>query len=561
MLPQPQYFTLGELFSQRLFRIPRYQRAYSWHRKQRNDMFNDIENLKENPEGFHFMATVVGLRSDKRIIGADLHNVIDIVDGQQRLTTLVLLLKAIEQKLECSQPDDARDLQRLLVKGDDLSLILLQTNHDSSNYCANYLRLGDAPCAEEAQTLADRELLNAISDCKSFVDDKWDNPMELLTIVKNQLHFIFHEIEDEAAVYTVFEVLNNRGLYVSWVDRLKSRLMSVAFEDNQGNSDEHINELHQIWGDIYQTVGLQQGLSTEALRFGATLTSSTPLSKPLGEEGAVRNFTEQVGTSTSETLRVSRWLLNVTKAVDKFWGDMQGSRKAVTEISQARLLAIAIILSDFSESEKTNLLNEWEKMTFRIFGLLNKDARTGVGNYVRLARDIQSNSELSGDDILEKIKELGVSYSIAALLNQPEDINWYEGWETELRYLLFRYEEHLAEQQGQMFDNEQWRRIWEDSPSRSIEHIFPQSKGSQVPLKAGQEGIFVHRLGNLLLLEPGLNSTLGDKDPEVKAPCYRQTGLFSARDVAQMIEKRGWGADQIKEREQRMIEWIREKWG
>lgn len=272
MLPQPQYLTLGELLSQRLFRIPRYQRAYSWHRKQRTDMFNDIEDLKENPEGFHFMATVVGLRSDQRIIGPDRHSVIDIVDGQQRLTTLVLLLKAIERKLECSQPDEARDLQRLLVKGDDLTLILLRTNHDSG-YCTNYLRLGEAPCPEEGQTLADRELLNAISDCKSFVDN-WNDPMGLLTIVKNQLHFIFHEIQEEAAVYTVFEVLNNRGLYVSWVDRLKSRLMSVAFEENKGNSDEHIQELHQIWGDIYQTVGLQQGLSTDHL-----LHSVSPLAR------------------------------------------------------------------------------------------------------------------------------------------------------------------------------------------------------------------------------------------------------------------------------------------
>ena len=180
---------------------------------------------------------------------------------------------------------------------------------------------------------------------------------------------------------------------------------------------------------------------------------------------------------------------------------------------------------------------------------------------MRLAREIQNTPELGANDILNKIKDLGVSYGIEALLNQPEDINWYEGWETELRYLLFRYEEHLAEQQGQRFDNEQWRRIWEDSPSRSIEHIFPQSKGSQSPLETGQESISVHRLGNLLLLPPGLNSKLGNKDSEEKAPCYRQTGLFSAADVAQTIEEQGWGTDQIKERERRMIKWIREKWG
>ena len=196
-----------------------------------------------------------------------------------------------------------------------------------------------------------------------------------------------------------------------------------------------------------------------------------------------------------------------------------------------------------------------------LIGLLDKDARTGVGNYVRLAREIWNNPELSANDILDKIQDIGALYRIDDLLDQPEDTNWYEGWETELRYLLFRYEEDLAERQGQRFDNEQWRRIWEDSPSRSIEHIFPQSKGSQDPSRGSQEGIYVHRLGNLLLLPPGLNSKLGNKDPEDKAPCYRQTGLFSAADVARTINEYGWEADQIKEREQQMITWIREKWG
>ena len=114
---QPDYLTLDDLLSRRLFRIPHYQRAYSWQRKQRNDMFSDLENLKGNSEGFHFMATVVGLSRDKVIIKPNLYNVIDIVDGQQRLTTLVILLKGIERKLACSQPDHARDLQKLLVKG------------------------------------------------------------------------------------------------------------------------------------------------------------------------------------------------------------------------------------------------------------------------------------------------------------------------------------------------------------------------------------------------------------------------------------------------------------
>ena len=560
---QPNYFPLDDLLSRRLFRIPHYQRAYSWQHKQRHDMFEDIKQLKDKSEdSFHFMATVVGLRRDTRSISSNRYNIIEIVDGQQRLTTLVLLLKAIEKKLDCSVPAEerlARDLRELLVKPDDASLILLQTNHDRSQYFANFLRSGDYPPVQEAQTLSDRELLSAIHECESFVDSWGDQRIELAGIIKNQLMFIFHEIDDEAAVYTVFEVLNNRGLYVSWLDRLKSMLMSVAFENDESNRDEHIKELHDIWGKIYEAIGLRQGLSTEALRFGATLKSPSQISKPLGEEQAVGTLRNQC-ESTAKAIKVSNWLLKVTKAIDKFLEHAGNSREAVRRISQARLLAVAIILRNFSSDQEQKLLNQWERTTFRIFGLCGKDARTRVGHYVRLGWDILKDTELNADDVLNRIKNIseGKDYSIESILNQLKNSNCYEEWEDELRYLLFRYEEYLADQSGQTFSNEQWNRIWQTSAARSIEHILPQSKGSQI--EGDKEGIFVHRLGNLLLLPPNLNSQLRDRDPEEKAEAYIDTGLLIAKEVGQTIRQSGWGAEQVQEREKRLLEWIRSEW-
>ena len=241
---KPEYLSLNGLLKDRLFRIPPYQRAYSWQAKQRKDMFKDIKELHGNDQNIHFMGTVVGLRRGTRRIVSDEYNMIDVVDGQQRLTTIVLLLKTIERKLNRSnaiQEQLAREIQKLLVKQDAASLILLQTNHDASQFFANFLRNGTCPPVSDAQTLADRELLSAMHACSSFVDkcvDEWDNQIDLLAIIKNQLKFIFHEINDESTVYTVFDVLNNRGLHVSWMDRLKNMLMKVAFEDNQGNSSE-----------------------------------------------------------------------------------------------------------------------------------------------------------------------------------------------------------------------------------------------------------------------------------------------------------------------------------
>ena len=565
---RPEYYTLDELLTKRLFRIPRYQRAYSWRAKERKDMFDDIERLKgkgiDNDDNVHFMSTVVGLRRMPRTIVTDQYFEIEVVDGQQRLTTLVLLLKAVEQKLDRSVPDEnqlAQDLRELLVKRDDVSLILLQMNHDRSQYFANFLRHGTCPAVSEARTVADRELLTAISECMEFVD-RWADRIELLRILKNQLTFIFHEIDNEFAVYTVFEVLNNRGLNVSWFDRLKSMLMSIAFEDNEGNSSEHIDELHQIWGNIYETMGTDQGLSKECLTFGATLKSPTLISKPLGEKDAVETLIAQTNRTASGAIMISNWLLMVTEAANYVLNNMGPRRKAVTKISQARLLAVAIILRDFTDNEKEMLLDQWEKTSFRIYCLCRKDARTGVGDYVRLAREITIVTDLNVASISERLAKIsyGKDHDIESAVRQLSQSNCYHRWEDQLRYVLFRYEEHLAEQQGQTFDNEQWDRIWQRSAAQSIEHILPQSRGSQEPLE-NKEGVFVHRLGNLLLLRPGLNSQLNDLEAEAKVESYIRTGLFIATEVARTIERDGWGIEQIEEREQRLLNWIRCKWG
>ena len=561
---KPEYLSLDKLLAKRLFRIPHYQRAYSWEHEHREAMLQDIAKLRDNQENFHFMSTVVGLRGRTTTIVTDQYTEIEVVDGQQRLTTLVLLLKTIERKLDCTVPVEqrlAQELRELLVKQDDLSLILLQTNHDRSQYFADFLRSGAFPSVESAQILADRELLRAIDQCNTFVEE-WGDRIELLRIIKNQLTFIFHEIDDKAAVYTVFEVLNNRGLHVSWLDRLKNMLMSIAFEDDQGNSGEHIDELHRIWGQIYEAIGLRQGSSTESLRFGAVLKSPSRVSRPLGEKKAVDDLISLCNKQATGAIEVSNWLLKVTNAVNQFLKNKSHSRAAVTKIAQARLLAVAIILRNFSSHQEKELLDQWERTSFRIYGLCRRDARTGVGGYVRLAWDTLNHTESNANDISERMKTISVEqdHIIESALIQLANNNCYEGWEDELRYLLFRYEEHLAEQQGQRFRSEQWNRIWQESAAKSIEHILPQSRGSQEPLENG-EGVFVHRLGNLLLLPPGLNSTLQDREPREKVNDYRNTGLFMSAEVAQTIERDGWGIEQIEERERQLLNWIQCEWG
>ena len=508
------------------------------------------------------MATIVGLRRETRTIAAVDHHVIEIVDGQQRITTLILLFKAIVQSLDLADHETTigQVVNDLLVKDDQATLLLLQTNHDNSDYFANYLRKGTRPPSATAETVADRELLSAMEDCERFVSAWSDdgNSLEaLVTLLNNRLTFVLHEVSDESLVYSVFEVLNSRGLQVSWFDRLKSMLMAIVFETDSGNSSEIISEVHQLWAEIYRRIGLRSDLSTEALRFAATLRSPARLSSPLNEEDAARTLHGQSTNGPEYVIETTQWLKNVIVTVDHLATDRRIA--AVTRFAQARIVATAVYLRpDFSKSERRRILHRWENITFRIYGMFRKDARWATGSYVRLAWSI-INKQLSSDEVLKSLTDIGMEFPVADAVDNMRKTDCYTYWGEELRYFLHRYEEHLSEKHGQKFKNEQWNRIWESSAASSIEHIRPQDWWT----KKGRESEVnqMHRLGNLMMLPPRLNSELQDKPPSQKAKAYTKTGLLTAQKVADAISDSGkWTFAGMKERENRILEWARQEW-
>lgn len=545
---QPQLLTLAKLLEGRLFRIPDYQRAYSWSGRERRDLFDDLRSVGEDG---HFMATVVCLRHGRVRLGIDEYQKLDIVDGQQRLTTLVILLNAIAHALD---PEDATErraamgLKELLVKPGDDRLLLLQTNQGTSRYFSDYLYEGSSEAPARAKTIADRELLSAIRDCQAFALEwkaEHGSLTSLASDILNRLSFVLHEIGDERTVYTVFEVLNSRGMPVSWLDRLKTILMGAAF-DVRGSSEEVVTYLHGIWKDIYRTLGLRQGLSTESLRFAATLRVRSRPNKPLGEQAAVDELRSKVGTA-KEIRSTGKWLLDVTRACDKIHRDAR--RNAVTQIVQARLLAVAIELArGLRRPDRDALLGEWEKVVFRMYGLAGKDGRTGVGDFVRLAWRIV-HERLSYDDIASGIQAIGDRFPIADAIRATRGSNCYEGWEDQLRYFMARYEEDLAEMDGTGLADDVWERIWSQSASRSIEHVWPQSTAPED---------VVHNLGNLVLLPPGLNSKLQDRRPKDKFEDYRKTGLHVAGQVPGFGN---WSKKAIRAREAHLLEWATRQWG
>jgi Protein of unknown function DUF262/Protein of unknown function (DUF1524) len=550
---QPQLLNLNNLLSGRLFRIPEFQRAYAWEKKQRTDLFDDIKRIRKSNED-HFMATVVGLSREKKLIVADEFTVVDIVDGQQRLTTLIILLKTIQKGLDTTNKVEkkfAEELTQLLVKGDEHNLLLLQTNHDTSHIFVDYIRDGIIPNIV-AGTSADQNIIDACVECEDFIKG-WKSQggtlIELIGIIRNRLWAIFHSVDDEGLVYRVFEVLNSRGLDVASIDKLKSQLMGLAFEHgaNAGREDA-IKELHHIWQDIYRTIGKQK-FTTETIRFAATLKTARDAShkRPLDEEKSLQTLVTLAGTKPKQIIDCAKWLQSVVMAEDRLL--LNHRWRAVTQILQARLVAIAVLLRRFIPSEQTNILGRWERVSFRIYGLSNNDAKKKVGDYTSLAWSI-INDRLSVDEIMRRLSELGKDYPITKVMDEIDLSNAYEGWTEEVRYCFYRYDEYLAVKAGEKLNEYQWNKIWMEEPAKSVEHIKPQSSGVS----------YMHHLGNLMMLPPGVNSKLRDDDASSKAKTYQTCGLLSSIEVAKLIEKGKWDKATVDARAKALLAWARTQW-
>jgi len=566
----PKYQPFIEVLGMRLFRIPEYQRCYSWEEHQIKDLFDDITKLyskqSKNKYDHHFMATIVCLNTmNSEELGSKVLPVLHVVDGQQRLTTLIILLKAISKKLlvqnEKKYTNEGEELNKLLIKDDD-RLILLQTNHDSSNVFRNYLKQGSIP--SKSKTIAEEKLRDAFIWCEDYVEQwhKTKDLIDLLKIVKNRLDFIYYELSDEQSVYTVFEVLNSRGLPVDGLDKCKSMLMGIAFEKFEVQvANEKIGEIHQLWSNIYRTIGVCNIRSDEILRFSATLMHATPISQPVSEEESLSQFRLLCESDPQKVIEISQKILEITEKLTKLYATKR--LEAVIEISYARLLAISIYLNPtLNDNQRQEVLSMWERVTFKVFSLCDKDSRFSRGDFTKLAYDVY-NSNMGKDKILRRLKQIGDKYSFDEVLKNISNTDCYNNWTKELRYFLYQFEEYLAERSGEKVGSELWEKIWESSPSTTIEHIFPQNPSSEWKGKidpSNNTDLITHnvnRIGNLALLPPGENSRIKNFSFKKKKEAYKNSGL---RMVFDLLKKDDWNIKAISEREEIMIQFAKQRW-
>ena len=367
------------------------------------------------------MATIVFHRTAEITpIGTAQYRLYDVVDGQQRLTTLILLLKVIELALPAGS-EDRNELAKILVKRDG-HLILLQTNNANAYIFNRFIREGIKPSQAEILTYSDRNLANAIRGCERFLET-WNKTRDTLSIMRLVLHrlgFVVYDTEDNRVVFTLFEVLNSRGLVADWLDKTKSVLMGKAYElcASPLTSQAEIENLQKIWSQIYSELAKEDIPGDEILRIAATLYYGPGQGKPRPAEESLELLRKECKTCSSPT-QISERLLAVAQKLASLYQNVQLS--AVTDILQARLLAVAIMSAPgISDVERTKLLEQWERVTFRIFGLFGKDSRTKVGDYVKIGFRIVTNhvDTRTYNQIMLALHELGNEYPVAGAVTE-----------------------------------------------------------------------------------------------------------------------------------------------
>ncbi|WP_421657141.1 HNH endonuclease family protein [Leptothermofonsia sp. ETS-13] len=336
---------------------------------------------------------------------------------------------------------------------------------------------------------------------------------------------------------------------------------------------EHLNELHGYWSDIYREIGLQNIPGHEIIRFAATLKEESGAGRLLSAEDTLEFFKNDCIKLSGNDLIINKiientvWLQEITSCLSRLYADKR--RNAVTDITQARLLAVAIMLrKDLTEEERDKLLEQWERTSFKIFGLFRKDARTKVGEYVRAARKIHKDKNANVDDLLNFISGIGSDFPIETAVEELNKHDFYSDWQKELRYFFFRYEEYLSKMNGTQLNQTLWNVIWESNPNETIEHILPQDKpqdksdSSWNHIAETKYKELLHSIGNLCLLSPSLNSEASNKGFEAKKEIYKKANLMHLKEIVfnNDVERNVWDEDAINNRRERLIQFAINQW-
>ncbi|WQU16421.1 DUF262 domain-containing HNH endonuclease family protein [Helicobacter pylori] len=571
-----ELLNLDGVIEKGVFEIPSYQRGYAWQKGQLEDFWNDLEHVSKLGDKFHYMhsLTLRGLENEFE------DSAFEIIDGQQRLATSLILLGLLAKTTQNKDPK--------------YSLINLEP---VLSY--KYYGLSEAFRAimEEEKDLKRFQTSSFYAknliDAHAFFQEKIsDTSMETLekmfdALTKKMLFSVAELNDNRIDPFSSFETINNRGKDLSTLELLKNRLHFVAHkicdEEDLENLQQEINDTYtRIYHDLrsFEDDHLRDFLKHFVAYY----------------YGEKRDFKERLLNTAfdahkkyddlyDEYKKINDLLLHLSYS-SKVWyflhtlddeelrieitPKMRGlldKMRRLNALSENAFLPLLLSLltiqlavrsgseRHYTTKELEGLLEYLERFGFLIYGVAD-GKNTAKNEWIGLAFKAIQACRFWGDKItIEDLPTLEKSFfnrqGNSALELLEESIHskkntekWYQ-WGKALNYLLYEYE---------LYHNPETTLNFDDS-IESIEHILPQKpdQGYSAKEKSWAKNPHIaHALGNLLLIPKNANSSLSNKPFEEKRKAYLK-GSYSEKEVA---KNASFGVVQIKERSEKLLDFL-----
>jgi hypothetical protein len=553
--------TVKSLFepSDTAFHIPSYQRAYAWRADKQLAQF--LADLEEQPSGKDYF---LGHFLLERTHATKPHY--HVIDGQQRLTTIVLFFSSLVRELRIREQSEAlRD-----ADGDEVApwrlseryLLLnsrpkLRTVPDDQSYFEQAVLRQAAGAQPDLRRQAQRRLAEALATfTKRFQQTdtatllRWMQTVEGARITK-------FEVADKVQATQIFAFQNDRGIDLTELEKLKAYLMYQAYlAESSSEVDYTIRHVESGFGEIYKLseeidLGENTVFSYHVTAFGKGNGGFEGMKRELravaeAERAAwIRHYTDQLMRSflTVRTLEdAGRGYSNITGLV---------------HLDAGNSWPLLLKLQHYHRDDEALREQLYRLMEIALFKKAYSTGSYRTNDFPWLARHYQGDvAQLT--EALRQRAEQGFQWYWAFTGDFHRRLEASHHYERNTRYLLWHYENHLRRQlkrpesSGADLFNSWNLSGWQ----QTLDHIAPQS-GDYSP--DFQEKL-LHNLGNLALMTQGPNSRKRDTVAE-EAEAYKFSTSLADQHIGETLrQEKTWGADQIKARAERIAEFARQHW-
>lgn len=548
------------------YQIPPYQRDYEWGTDEIDDLWNDIINAIENRTD-HFLGAFV-FRGEK---GKD--TIFEVMDGQQRLITLTILLAAIRDNLDKLGEKTLAGGTQVSISNTDRSgkeTYRLILNRSAGKFIEEFIQKHEPsrkviiPQSEE-----EKKIKKAYDYFGKNISEKLDvlgdvsNKINFLKQLKDKLETIFVigiYVTTEEDAYTIFEVLNDRGLELSVADLLKN-LIFKKYKQSK------IKDAEDTWRKMIHLFENRKINFTKFLRHfwlsKYRFVSTPELFKDIKKETQLYNA-EQISDFLSEINKESGNYTSLYSPDQANFDEFSQKKKDVLEILQniklfdvkqcySLILAIyrGVGSGKITKQQFIDTLRLIENFTFVYIVILKGRTSSLEEIFSSSALGMKSKAFKFKDwlaGLKKEFAKLDIDYK--RLYEELEKVTYVSHKPGVIKYILTKIEFNGQNNLLNLYN-------------ASIEHIYPNGESDvnvwpKISTDKQEAEYLINNLGNLTILHPDDNQVLATDSYEIKKVAYRNCKAKITSDIPVKYPA-FWDKDTIIDRRDKLIKFIKEK--